>query len=82
MSFGDSATGLIRAVTQKRHVKSWEGSLAMLTVCGIIGYILIGLYGLLIGIAATFVEKIPGIDDKITIPILTGTLVYLYVLFV
>jgi hypothetical protein len=25
MSFGDSATGLIRAVTQKRHVKSWEG---------------------------------------------------------
>ncbi len=82
MSFGDSATGLIRAVTQKRHVKSWEGSLAMLTVCGIIGYILIGLYGLLIGIAATFVEKIPGLDDNITIPMLTGTLVYLYVLFV
>ena len=54
----------------------------MLTVCGIIGYIFIGLYGLLIGIAATLVEKIPGIDDNITIPMLTGTLVYLHVLFV
>jgi phytol kinase len=82
MSFGDSATGLIRAVTQKRQVKSWEGSLAMLTICIIIGYILIGAYGLLIGIAATFVEKIPGIDDNITIPMLTGTLVYINFLFV
>ena len=77
MSFGDSATGLIRAVTQKRHVKSWEGSLAMLTICAIIGCIFLGFYGLLIGIAATFVEKIPGIDDNITIPMLTGTLVYM-----
>jgi len=82
MSFGDSATGLIRAVTQKRHVKSWEGSLAMLTICVIIGYILIGPYGLLVGIVATFVEKIPGIDDNITIPMLTGTLVYLQGYFV
>jgi phytol kinase len=82
MSFGDSATGLIGAVTQKRQVKSWEGTLAMLAICVIIGYILIGAYGLLIGIAATFVEKIPSIDDNITIPMLTGILVYIYFLFV
>jgi dolichol kinase len=54
----------------------------MLTICVIIGYILIGPYGLLVGIVATFVEKIPGIDDNITIPMLTGTLVYLQGYFV
>jgi len=77
MSFGDSATGLVRAVTQKRHVKSWEGSLAMLSICTIIGYALLGTYGILIGAAATLIEKIPGIDDNVTIPLLTGALVYM-----
>jgi phytol kinase len=77
MSFGDSATGLIRAVTQKRHVKSWEGSVAMFVICSIIGYALLGIYGIIIGGAATLVEKIPGIDDNITVPIISATLVYL-----
>ena len=54
----------------------------MLTICVIIGYLLIGAHGLLIGITATLVEKIPGIDDNITIPMLTGTLVYIHFLFV
>ncbi len=82
MSFGDSATGLIRAVTQKRHVKSWQGSLAMLIICTVVGYTFLGMYGILIGIAATIVEKIPGIDDNITVPMLAGTLVYLQALFI
>ncbi|MBT8172052.1 hypothetical protein KJN74_04195 [Candidatus Bathyarchaeota archaeon] len=77
MSFGDSATGLIRAVTQKRHIKSWEGSLAMFIICTIIACTFLGSYGLIVGIAATLVEKIPGIDDNITVPIITGLLVYL-----
>ncbi len=77
MSFGDSATGLIRALTQKRHIKSWEGSLAMLIVCVTIGYLFLGLFGILIGTLVTLVEKIPGIDDNITIPLLTGALVYM-----
>jgi dolichol kinase len=77
MSFGDSATGIIRAVTQKRQVKSWEGSLAMLFVCVVIGYLLLGFIGILIGTLATFVEKIPGIDDNLTVPVLTGALVYM-----
>jgi dolichol kinase len=77
MSFGDSATGIIRAVTQKRQVKSWEGSLAMLFICMVIGYLFLGLFGILIGILATLVEKIPRIDDNLTVPILTGALVYL-----
>jgi phytol kinase len=82
MSFGDSATGLIRAVTQKRHVKSWEGSLAMFIICSIIGYTLLGMYGILIGAIATLVEKIPGIDDNITVPIITAALVYLQGTFI
>jgi len=77
MSFGDSATGLIRAVTQKRHVKSWEGSIAMFVICSAIGYGFLGFYGIIIGTAATLIEKIPGIDDNITVPILSAILVYL-----
>jgi dolichol kinase len=82
MSFGDSATGLIRAVTQKRHVKSWEGSLAMLIICITIGYILLGPYGIITGVIATLVEKIPGLDDNITVPLVTGTLVYIQTAFI
>ena len=77
MSFGDSATGLVRAVTQKRHAKSWEGSLAMFLVCSIAGFISLGVYGVIVGSVATLVEKIPKIDDNITVPIITGLLVYL-----
>ena len=77
MSFGDSATGLIRAVTQKRHIKSWEGSVAMLIICSIIGYTFLGPIGIAVAAAATLVEKIPGIDDNITVPLVTGLLVYL-----
>ena len=82
MSFGDSATGLIRAVTQKRHVKSWEGSLAMLIICTSIGYITLKEYGILIGAVATLTEKIPNIDDNITVPFITGLLVYTQTIFI
>jgi len=77
MSFGDSATGLVRAVTQKRHVKSWEGSLAMFLICSIIGFLSLGVYGVIVGSMATLVEKIPKIDDNITVPMITALLVYL-----
>lgn len=77
MSFGDSATGLVRAVTQKRHVKSWEGSVAMLVVCSTIGFLSLGVFGFMVASVATLVEKIPKIDDNITIPIITALLVYL-----
>ena len=77
MSFGDSATGLVRAVTQKRHVKSWEGSLAMFLVCSTIGFLSLGIYGVMVGSVATLVEKIPEIDDNITVPMITGLFVYL-----
>ncbi len=81
MSFGDSATGLVRAVTQKKQVKSWDGSLAMLIVCSIIGWLFLGVYGIIIAAVATLVERIPGIDDNITVPIVTALLVYLFIFF-
>lgn len=81
MSFGDSATGLIRAITQKRHVKSWEGSLAMFLICSIIGFVSLGIYGVMVGSIATLVEKIPNIDDNITVPLASAVLIYLPGLF-
>jgi dolichol kinase len=81
MSFGDSATGLIRAFTQRRQVKSWDGTVAMFVVCSTIGYWRLGWYGVLLGAVASLVEKIPKIDDNITVPIITSALVYLERLF-
>lgn len=81
MSFGDSATGLIRAITQKRHVKSWEGSMAMFLICSIIGLLKLGVFGVIVGFVATVFEKIPEIDDNITVPLITALLVYLQGLF-
>lgn len=77
MSFGDSATGLIRAITQKRHVKSWEGSVAMFLICSIIGFLFFGIYGIIVGLIATIIEKIPKLDDNVTVPIVTATLIFI-----
>lgn len=77
MSFGDSATGLVRAFTQKRRVKSWDGTIAMFVTCSIIGYWKLGFYGVLIAGVASLIEKIPNIDDNITVPVVTAALVYL-----
>lgn len=81
MSFGDSVTGLVRAITQRKQVKSLDGSLAMLIVCSLIGFVFLGMYGIMLGVVATFVEKIPGIDDNITVPLVTVLLVYFYGIF-
>jgi dolichol kinase len=82
MSFGDSATGLVRAITQNRQVKSWDGSLAMFIVCSIIGWFFLGFYGIIIAAIAAMVERIPGIDDNITVPIVTALLVSLLISYV
>jgi dolichol kinase len=76
MSFGDSATGLVRAFTQRKQVKSWDGTVAMMVVCSLIGYWKMGWYGLFIGIMVSLVEKIPNIDDNLTVPALSALLVW------
>ncbi|UCH37444.1 MAG: hypothetical protein JSV76_07150 [Candidatus Bathyarchaeota archaeon] len=77
MSFGDSATGLVRAFTQQKQVKSWDGTLAMIAVCSCIGYWKLGWYGLFVGVVVSLVEKIPNIDDNLTVPALSAALVWL-----
>ncbi len=77
MSFGDSATGLVRACRQRRHVKSWDGTIAMLAVCICFGVWRLGLYGVPVAVGASLVERVPGVDDNVTIPVLSAALVYL-----
>lgn len=81
MSFGDSATGLVRAFTQKKHVKSWDGTGAMFIVCSIIGYLVLNWYGIPLAAVVSLVERIPKIDDNITIPIVSAILVSFQPLF-
>lgn len=76
MSFGDSATGLVRAFTQRKQVKSWDGTVAMMVVCSLIGYWKMSWYGLFVGIIVSLVEKIPNIDDNLTVPTLSALLVW------
>jgi dolichol kinase len=49
----------------------------MFVVCSTIGYWRLGWYGVFLGAVASLVEKIPKIDDNITVPIITSALVYL-----
>jgi dolichol kinase len=76
MSFGDSVTGLIRAFTQRKQIKSWDGTVAMMVVCSVIGYWRLGWYGVFISVIASLVERIPKIDDNITVPVISAVLVY------
>ena len=80
MSFGDSVTGLVRAITQKKQVKSMDGSIAMFLVCSIIGFLYLGIYGIIVGAIATLIERIPRIDDNITVPLITALLVYIHMI--
>ncbi|MFQ5906576.1 MAG: hypothetical protein ACE5JA_08385 [bacterium] len=81
MSFGDAITGLVRAFTQRRHVKSWDGTFAMFIVCSIIALWKLGIYGIAIAALVSMIERIPGIDDNVTIPFVAATCVYLHGLF-
>ena len=81
MSFGDAVTGLVRAFTQKRHIKSWDGTLAMFIVCSTIALWKLGIYGIAVSALVSMIERMPRIDDNVTIPFVTATCVYLYTLF-
>ncbi|MEM2137247.1 MAG: hypothetical protein QXI93_04755, partial [Candidatus Methanomethylicia archaeon] len=59
MSFGDAVTGLVRAFRQRRQVKSWDGTIAMFITCSIIAFFKYGFYGVLMGLIASLVERIP-----------------------
>lgn len=48
-------------------------------LCCVFGYRFLEalLYGVLLGVVVSLVEKIPKIDDNITVPIVAAALVYL-----
>ena len=67
ISFGDGVTGVVRNFKYKRRNKGWEGSLAMLITCILIGAWKMGWAGIIAGIVATVFEKIEGFDDNVSI---------------
>ena len=80
MAWGDGITGVVRNLIYKKRTKAWEGSLAMLLVCIPIGA-LMGLAGVVAGVISTAVERVEGLDDNITVPIVSlGILLPAYIL--
>ncbi len=77
MSLGDAVTGLVRAFTQKRRKKSWDGTAAMFAISAVIAFWKLGPYGIVVAAIVSLVEKIPRIDDNITVPVVAATCVYL-----
>jgi dolichol kinase len=70
MAWGDGVTGVVRNLIYKKRTKAWEGSLAMLIVCVPVGA-LMGFAGVLAGVVATVVERIPRMDDNISVPLVS-----------
>ena len=52
--------------------------MAMFLVCSIMGFLYLGIYGIIVGAIATLIERIPKIDDNITVPLITALLVYIH----
>ena len=77
MAVGDGVTGIVRNRIYKRHVKGFWGSVAMLIVSVIIGVIYKGVLGVLTAVVATIVERIPLIDDNITVPLVSAGFMYI-----
>ncbi len=71
LSVGDGVTGIVRNLRYKKRTKAWEGSLAMLICCGLIGGLKMGFGGVLAAILATSVERVEAIDDNISIPLIS-----------
>jgi hypothetical protein len=80
MAFGDGVTGIVRNLKYKRETKAWEGSLAMLICCSIIGFKM-GTAGIVAAFVATLVERIEVIDHNLLIPIVSFLILILFKYF-
>jgi len=72
MAVGDSITGIVRSRFVDKWQKHWTGSLAMLIASVLMGYILYGLWGVLLGFIATIFEAQPYLDDNLAVPLASG----------
>ncbi|MGC9210400.1 MAG: hypothetical protein ACP5FT_03965 [Acidilobus sp.] len=68
LSVGDGITGVVRAHRGVR-AKGWDGTLAMMAVCSVLGVVVAGYAGLASGVASSLVERANGVDDNILIPL-------------
>jgi len=80
ISFGDGVTGIVRNLRYRKRTKAWEGSLAMLLVCLLIGSKM-GWPGIIAGIAATIAERFEFIDDNISIILVSFSILLIFFLF-
>ncbi len=71
MSFGDAATGVVRNLIYRKRTKSWWGNFAMFLVCMPIAYYFVGLWGIPVAAASSYIEhyEFNPIDDNILISI-------------
>mgnify|MGYP000220986278 CR=1 FL=1 len=76
MAYGDGVTGIVRSIIYKDWIKGWWGTVAMLAISLPIGAALKGVAGLISALAATAVEKMPQIDDNITVPAVAAAVLY------
>ncbi|WP_440948626.1 hypothetical protein ACSAZL_10580 [Methanosarcina sp. T3] len=67
MAYGDVISGIIRNLKYNKRTKAWEGTAGMFVLC-IIMDAKMGVAGILAGIACSFVERIENMDDNITVP--------------
>jgi len=73
MSCGDGITGIVRHLVNGRRTKSWIGNLAMALLCVPVGYLMYGVLGAASGLVASIVEHFDKIDDNISIPLVSAT---------
>lgn len=81
MSFGDGVTGIVRNLLYSRRNKSWYGNLAMFAVTAPIGGFLAGIPGLISALLASIVEHFEihrRIDDNITVPLVSFTVLIVF----
>ncbi len=77
MAYGDGVTGVVRNYVYRRWTKGFWGSVAMFLVSAPFGALAAGLGGFISATVATIVEKMPWIDDNLTVPLVSAALLFL-----
>jgi dolichol kinase len=84
LTLGDSAAALVgtRYGRHKIFQKSVEGSTACFLVCSLVGFFMLGWIGVVGALAATIIELLPiPVDDNLRIPLVSGGLMQVVLLF-